>query len=264
MTYPEWASLAVNIDDLEYVPYPTIAQPKLNGIRAKWDHKEQLFISRQCKHWRPELLPGLYNKMKQFKDVSFDGELYCHRMSLQDINSRVSINALEPHEDVDKIDFHPFDIISTEKTTNRQKKLEQYPLSIVPYYHCSTDKDTYTLLDTIQRTGYEGLMVRLLGLPYIVGRSMATIKIKSWKYAAVTIIRCTIGEGKNSDRLGRFYCKLSSGKMVKVGGGHISDMERLHVWNNQAYYIGKKLNIRYRDLSNNDIPQHPQMISIPS
>jgi len=260
MNHPLWSMDAVNYDDVEWIPYPVIVQPKLNGVRAKWDSEKRLLISRQGKAWKRSLLPHIYERLEIHKTLSFDGELYNHKLSLQEINARVSINANEPHEDCEDIAFHVFDVIDHKlDTIKRQQLAEQLYSIIVPHFICANEEELMMRLNIFKSLGYEGMMIRLLGVPYRNGRTEALIKLKPWSHATATITGFIEGKGKLESSLGALKLQLENGVKCKVGGGNITEVERKHIWTNRTEYLSKKLTIRFRELSDNGIPLQPQI-----
>lgn len=264
MNLTNWASLAVNYDDMQHeIYFPVITQPKLNGIRAKWDHIEGVFVSRQGKVWKHKLFPHLYNKLELCPDVSFDGELYCHHMPFQDICARVSVNAVSAHPDVEKIDFFPFDIISSDDTISRQLLLEQSYPNIVPHTLAKSIEQLEQQLAGYIALGYEGLMIRISGCPYMPGRTKSLIKLKPWKYMTVKVTGMIEGKGKWANALGAINVKHEeSGVTFCVGGGNITEQRRAELWKLDKNLIGAVVVVAYRELSKSKIPLQPKITKI--
>lgn len=266
--YAPWSMDSTSIDDVDYIHFPVIVQPKLNGVRCCWNHKRRLLISRQNKVWRRELLPHIYKVCDIYTNFSWDGELYCHGMPFQDICARVSINANEPHEDVEKIGFYVFDEISKHDTVARQLLLEQLYPTIVPHFIAGNQKDLDEYLTQFLKLGYEGIMIRLAGVPYQVGRTKALIKVKPWIYDKVIIKDCKEGLGKFKGALGAFQVAVfhnehGTSRTFNVGGGNITEAQRAHIWTHKQQYYSKTLEIKYRELSNSGLPLQPQIVKLP-
>lgn len=249
---------AVNFDAVDFIPYPVIAQPKLNGVRAMWDGSQ--LVSRQCKLWNPAALPEIFEKLKEFSKrfpgIKLDGELYCHEIPFQDICKRVAINRIKPHADARCIEFVAFDIIDHKMSSkDRLLKLEDiyYP---TPAWELVLNQDQLNdALAHYVSIGYEGLMLRLLGQPYLVGRSQALIKLKPWKYFHVKIVGMKEGLGKYKGMIGAIQCELH-GKRFYVSGG-LSDADRVVYW--QKDIAGRPALIKCRELSKSGIPLQPQL-----
>lgn len=255
--------LAVNYDDAKFVPYPILAQPKLNGVRAKWDGER--LISRQNKLFKECVLPDLYAQLRTFSacypGVILDGELYTHGLPLQEIIERTAINRIGPHEGADDIGFHAFDIIAEDRADARLQKLAEIynPRYFVVPTLVDNESACMAYLKMIYELGYEGLILRQPQCPYINGRTEALIKLKPWQYASATVIGFSPGRDKYVGMLGALECRLQSGKTFKVSGG-LSDGLRTEIWNCQEKYIGRELSVRFRELSNGGIPLQPQIV----
>ena len=263
--YPTWAMCATPYDDLEFGPtYPIIAQPKLNGVRAKWDISHQLFITRQGKAIPERVLPHLYEKMRSNKDLfvcSLDGELYSNNLRFQDIAGIVSPNRAVAHEEHESINFHVFDLISDLDTLSRQNALVFYPVMRVPYATLYNENQLDIYLKSMVDSGYEGLMLRVPGCPYTIGRTKALIKLKPWKYGHARIIGFNKGKGKYVDTLGALAAEMLGQKYFNVSGG-LTDKQRKYIWIRQRKYIHQMIMIKYRELSRGGIPIQPQVVSL--
>lgn len=254
-----WAALAVPFDEVEWIHYPVLVQCKLNGIRARWDGRE--LITRQGKIWKRETLPFIYAKLEAWSKLSpgivLDGELYAHGAPFQAIESITAVNRQIPHEHHRLIDFHAFDIISDEPSERRQEKLSALYDPWVATSLVSSLKGVETFLHMVVEAGFEGLMIRALGVPYIPGRGESLIKLKPWKYANATIVGFKIGQGKYAGTLGAL--QLSWEGILFFASGGLSDETRNRIWNNRETWLSRGVVFKYRDTSNKGVPMFPQI-----
>jgi DNA ligase 1 len=259
-----WASLATQWDEVEYIHYPVMIQPKLNGTRAKWDG-EQL-ITRQNKVWKEETLPYLFTKLrhwsKLYPGVVLDGELYSHGCPWQTLEAITAVNRQAPHEYQHMIDFHAFDIIDAEPSERRQEKLSKIYDPWVAISLVTNEGMVMTHLHDVTEAGFEGVILRMLGCPYIPGRSEALVKLKPWKYGKGQICGFKEGLGKYAGMLGAFEVSWNGIKFFVSGG--LSDFQREMYWDEreQRKMTDDHIAFKYRDVSAKGIPLQPQIVTL--
>ena len=245
----------------EMVHLPCIVQPKLNGVRAKWDFINQCFISRSGK-LIPELcIPHLYEKMKSVDGFDLDGELFCQGMPLQDIKGILTQSRLETAPNAAMIDFHIFDIIQSDYCYRRLDKMQELYGNTTIQIVNSYIADSHEMLKTMDRIildkGYEGIMIRnRMGL-YVEGRSWNLMKLKPLIRIQVQITGFIEGYGKFGGKLGAFLVQWD-GKTFKIGGGNMSTAERKEWWEDRHQWLGKLIEIEYRELTIAGIPSQAQ------
>lgn len=256
----DWAMLAVNVDDTEF-DFPVIVQPKLNGIRACW--KDGKLFTRQGKVWKPEVLPHLYESLKDYKEI-LDGELYSHFLPLQEIAAISAVKRNHAHINHKQIHFCIFDLIDEKLSARerlaflRTKFACPYYSAIVPSHEVDNQKQLNDFTNHYVLThNYEGMVIRIPSATYIHGRTNALIKMKPWKHTKAEVVSLCSGKGKFSSSLGSIWCKLPNGKYVSVGGGEITEKQRQDIWNKTQKI--QMLMIRYRELSKSGIPLQPQI-----
>ncbi len=257
---PNWAMLAENYLEQDYLPFPLLAQPKLNGVRAKWCHVTKRFISRQCKVWPEHVLPHLYEKLNNLSpNVSLDGELYCHGLPFQTITGMVGVRRVLAHPEIKNIEYKVYDVIAAYSAYNR---LLAQPVNVIHTMLCSRDEVEEYLKNCVN-VGYEGCMLRYMHSPYIVGRTQCLLKYKPYQYAVVTIKDFIEGrpgvKGLLTDSLGALVVTMN-GKVFKVGGGSITHEKRKRIWEHKYLFINQQIHIRFTELSKAGIPLQPQIV----
>ena len=254
----------------KFTGYPCAVQPKLNGIRAVWLNGK--LYSRDGNEWAESRLPHIMLHLtKHFFAQGFDGELYCHGMSLQEINSRVAVKSIKPHPDVHSIHYHIFDIPSLHPFSGRSKFLEDLqltpPLVLVPTYTATNSDFLDTCHGFFKNAGYEGSMIRDLTAPYGFSgnctnkenRWPCLLKRKDWEDAECEIIGIVQGQnihGVPQELVGALELLHPNGASFTAGSG-LTDDQRIAFWNNPP--IGRSARIRYAWLSDGKKPIQPQV-----
>lgn len=264
------------------ITYPVYVQPKLNGIRALYQHGN--FQSRDGIPFPKGLLEHLARPLLETFDPSviLDGELYVHGWPLQRINAAVTPVRLQPTEDTLKVQYHIFDCIDfTKPFVDRLQIQHRIPLigkvQTVPTCWAEGQQQAeYLYADWVSR-GYEGMMYRLGDCPYTVpkergdsrygkwvGRSpflsnkdnrcWHLLKRKDWRDDEYVCIGLEEGEGKLEGTVGALICRVNTSDEVRVGSG-LTDSQRDFYWRNPP--IGKLIKVKYLCLSSDGIPLNP-------
>jgi DNA ligase-1 len=114
--------------------------------------------------------------------------------------------------------------------------------------HIMVDLDTAAGRDQLERyaqdnvkAGFEGIMIKEMGAPYICKRSTDWMKWKPVCDFDLTVIGIEEGTGKHEGRMGALVCcGIDDGKeiSVNVGSGY-TDEERQSYWDNKDSVIGR-------------------------
>lgn len=249
--------LAKDFEDQEAVHMPCIIQPKLNGVRAKWDPERRLFISRQGEVFNALAIPHLYDGYLNVT-TCLDGELYCHGMAFQDICGIVAIARTSAHPDHQKVQFWPFDVISSAPTEERLK----HHNIVVPWHHAGSIADIKYHHEQWIAQGFEGTMIRRLGVPYQAGRTADLLKLKKKHTASVTITGFEPGKGKFLGAVGAVWVDLNSKHHFKLGGGNISENQRRAMWQKRDEWLGRTISIEYCETATSGKPLKAQIKSL--
>ena len=254
----------------EKVSYPVYVQPKFNGIRMlSYNSKLQ---SRDQHFWSPEVLPHIFTQLKG-SPYAFDGELYRHGLSLQEINSRVAVKRLAAHDKVSSIMYYVFDLVANVSFHKRQqalaesKKRELYNPDIIHIVethlvHTAAEADYY--YKRFRDQGYEGMMYRVAMAPYGF-ESECGNKENRWDYllkrkhtmdSVATIIGFKEGLNSMEGMLGAFQLQLPSGAIFTAGSGLTIQQRQLY-WSMQDTLLGTTVAFSYEMLSDGGIPLKP-------
>lgn len=271
------------LDELKLRGETVVFQRKLDGyrIRLKVNKTDVAFYSSggdilpTFPHIERVIREGYEEFVRSYGISEFflDGEMYSHGIEggFNTISSacgtRVHITP-EKEELRGKMDFHLFDIISSEPYPVRYKML--YPFidgPVVLVNNTVIEKlDDETVQQHFERfvaEGYEGLMIRTLDQPYEFKRTKQLTKYKPFvdeEFQVVGFKKSITGE-----TLGSFECKMDDGTLIYPNPmGEIgTDAARLEIWNNREQYVGKWVNCRFMEYTidgegNKRVPRHPR------
>ena len=101
--------------------------------------------------------------------------------------------------------------------------------------------------DEYVRDGFEGAMVKFCDAPYKFGRGYEVMKLKAFHDVDLPIDGLLEGTGKHEGKLGSVVVNFN-GVDVQVGSG-FSDELRTAIWNDQASYIGRMIEVRYQEVT---------------
>lgn len=246
--------------------WPVIVQPKLDGERCRVLKKS----GNECKLLSSEgheilCLPHLSDAVGALPHGEYDGELYCHGMSLQQIHSIVS-RTKNIHPEAEKIQLHLFDIITPEPQFIRIEKLQRLDnfnktfIKIVDTNLCvSTMESLYDEYRNTLSRGYEGIVIRERLRPYIRKRSRFVMKFKPKKsdiYTIIGINEAISQYGTPKGQIGAFVCTDPEGNQFSVSAGNLTHQERRDLWKSREELIGKKLLVEYQTLTARGVPRH--------
>lgn len=169
--------IGVNLPDV------VIVDPKLDGVRSKFVRNE--FQSRNGVIFRA-IPQRIQNFMRGRGPV--DGEMYIHGVSLRKLNGLVN----KPEPDLTpRLGYHLFDLPIPRVPVEERKAMlvEMYDneearangIFVVPHYTIDSSR-IREYMDRFVQAQYEGIMIRILGTPYLFcnKRSYGLIKWKDF------------------------------------------------------------------------------------
>ena len=242
---------------------------KLNGIRStrfKDDFKSrQNKVQQGLNHIKDEL-----NQIEWLSEFVIDGEMV--RNNKDNIpdneNFRLTTSIMNSKSaDKSEIIYTIFDLIPTEEFIKGESslgfkdrlanyldrlrediiRLDLKSITVAPTYYTGTDHSKIEeLLTEIDGQGYEGLMC-LRDAYYKCKRHNGILKCKVFNTADCKIIGYEEGDGRLKGTLGSFVID-HKGNSVNVGSGY-SDIQREEFWNNRDSYIGRILEVKYKEES---------------
>ena len=241
-----------------------VSMPKLNGLRCMYI-PQRGFFSRDGKRWNDAVLAHI---IPPTTDYIIDGELYCHGMSLQKINSAVGVNRLEPGFDADYITFHAFDLVEPkfnaltrmlllEKILNDHKS-ETQAINLIEWEICKTRIELDDCYNDYISKGYEGQMLKSVFGSYMPQgtKERTTMNLQKRKAFLDAEFEC-IGrvistEGKCAGKLGALKFITSKGISFEVGTGFTDEEREEYITPN--YHFQRKATIKYLNLTDDGRP----------
>lgn len=250
------------------IKFPCYVQRKYDGTRCVAVPGAGLFSRNRKKY------PHMGHILEEIKSLPaslvLDGELFSKELTFQDIVGLVKRETLKPGdaEKQLKIELHVYDIISDAPYEDRKGRLEalfarfkfKY-LKMVATEVCESKEKVKEIHDRYVEDGYEGLMLRNKDGLYKVGqRSSDLQKFKMFEDSEYEITGFASGTGVEEGCV-IWECKTKSGQkfMCRPRG---TREERVELYENGKSYIGKMLNVRYQELSNDGIPRFPVGIGV--
>jgi DNA ligase-1 len=248
------------------ITFPCHTQPKLDGLRliAVVENGKARLYSRTRKEFKT--LPHIAEQVELFaavnglKDMLLDGEAYSDEYK-SDFNKIVSIiKRDEIHEDVEKIDYHIYDLpgrdmgfthrYETLRAYFEAAKLESIPNLVLVQTMVAKSFDRLKLqFEAFVEAGYEGLMARQSDSLYENKRSKGLIKYKAFQDDEFEIVGVQEGKGRLMGHAGSFVCKTKLGHIfnAKMKGEtqHLKD----YFENFESKCLGKFLTVQYFSLS---------------
>lgn len=255
---------------------PHFIQPKLDGVRclAYWKNDELVLMSRQNKRWTElnHIKEELVNIVPKTK--VFDGEIYVHGLTFQEISSLVkktqSINSLSKGEiHTTDLEYHVYDIFNKDFQTEPHSTRMSYlgtlnstsKIKYVPTFEVYADSEIEYYHKSYTEQGYEGAILRLNDGKYVTGgRSSSLLKIKSFMDKEFKIVGFTEGEGRFKGAV-TWVCQMESGVTFEcVPKGTMK--QKQNWFENGDKYIGEYLKVQFFDYTDGNIPRFPVGIGI--
>ena len=287
--------LSIDIKDAT-IKYPKLVSYKLDGIRFIV-HPLLGMVTRALKpipniRIREKFQPLLDIAIRD--NIIFDGEIYSHKLTFQQMISVVMTH--DTTVNVDKVKFHCFECVAEDTKNapfikrNADIKVllskETDLVMIVNQRIVNSKEEVDKLYRRALSDGYEGLILRSEKSPYKFGRSTLReeymLKVKPFKTFDSYIICVeqstkvdplvdkTINElgrsvtsKKKDDRIliekaSAFWVNYGFYK-VKVSLA-MTDEEKIEVWKNRKSYIGRMIEYRGMLVGSKDVPRHPTFI----
>ena len=261
------------LDQMKIKGKKIVVQFKLDGNRCsikKLPFQKPVMYSARSGDVMPVQLTHIIEDVESCcsddSEFILDGELYSNKFSFNKLNGmikRVTVN----EEDVlnrKHIKFHLYDAMLDEGYEIRKEFIKSFAsenIEIVPSHEIiATDENINKYLEEFLKNGYEGLMIRLLGLPYDHRRSWQLVKVKIFEDEEFELIG--MEEDKRGGFVGAFVVKDKDGIICKPGASGQSEEERSEMWLNQEKYIGKMATVCFFGRSEYNVPRFPKFKGI--
>lgn len=254
-----------DLKDLELEGKEIAIQPKLDGIRCIAVINENSCILYYRSGERISNLEhieyglkAIFNLLKENNEteIIIDGELLLLDYSFNKLNGLLNKkNKTELHNTVT---YNVFDIIQNKCFIERNlsKGLFNW-INIKPVpteYIIASEQLLKEKLNEYVSQGYEGLMIRELGVIYEGRRTTKLLKYKNWIDDEFEII--SINKEDIRDIAGSFTVKNKDGQTFNCSLS-FTLKKRAELLNNKSKYIGKFVNVKFFEYSENNIPRFP-------
>ena len=251
-----------------------LAQPKLDGMRCwvGWEHGEPILWSSEGNIIQG--VPHINYLLKQMWEKekgavpNYDGELYIHGWTFEDIISVCKRGGDNLHEKFVEMEFHIFDYKSREPQLERTNNLQRWydglaedvklNIKLVPTFAVTKDNlDDFLSLFVAQ--GYEGIIVRNPAAPYVEKRPWTILKWKPSKhdtYKIVQVDEAISSAGVPLGRVGSLVCQDRFGNTFSVGPGlGITLSDAADLWLHREELVGRYAQVYYQNLTERGVPR---------
>ena len=263
------------------ISFPAIVQRKYNGLRCMANWREDsnqnylpqpYLMSRGNKQYKVNHIEAELSKILPKKDA-LDGELYKHGMALAHINSFVK--KWRPIES-EVIEYHVYDypyingksLIQSkrlEALEKLSKKFKGTHIVFVESYEVNSWEEVEAYEKQFVEEGYEGAIVRDMNGTYEFGnRSDALLKVKTFKDDEFEVVGHDVEISNINGNEIRAVVWICKNKFKSPDGSYKTFEvrpkgtfeERAEMLNSVQDYIGKKLTVKYFELTPDNIPFH--------
>ena len=242
--------------------FPCFVQPKLDGTRCVGMPGNGLF-SRLRKSF-PHMEHILSELHQLPPEIILDGELYSSTLTFQEIVGLVKRETLRDGdaEKQRQIQFHVYDIIVDMPFHNRLANLKHLfqrhkfqHLVLVPTEICESEEKMKEKHAAYVLSGYEGIMLRTKLGVYKHSRSVDLLKYKEFLDDEYEVVGFEQGQGLEEGCV-IWVCKTAEEKTFHCRPRGTRE-SRSELFQNGADYIGKKLTVRFQELTDERIPRFP-------
>ena len=242
--------------------FPCYVQPKLDGTRAVGMPGKGTF-SRLRKTF-PHMEHILAEMAQLPEDLILDGELYTNELTFQEIVGLVKKETLKAGdaEKQLKIKYHVYDLITSHPYETRKEMLTALfarhrfqHLVLVPTNRCESEVQMKLQHNAYVADGFEGIMLRAPYGDYKHSRSADLLKYKEFFDAEYEVVGFKEGEGQEKGCV-LWMCRTEEGKTFHCRPRGTRE-SRMELFQNGGEYVGKKLTIRFQELTDEGLPRFP-------
>jgi ATP-dependent DNA ligase len=242
--------------------FPCFVQPKLDGTRCVGMPGNGLF-SRLRKSF-PHMEHILSELHQLPPEIILDGELYSSTLTFQEIVGLVKRETLRDGdaEKQRQIQFHVYDIVTDMPFQNRLANLKLLfqrhkfqHLVLVPTEVCESEEKMKEKHAAYVLSGYEGIMLRTKLGAYKHSRSVDLLKYKEFFDDEYEVVGFEQGQGLEEGCV-IWVCRTAEQKTFHCRPRGTRE-SRSELFQQGADYIGKKLTVRFQELTDEGIPRFP-------
>ena len=243
--------------------FPCLVQPKLDGTRCVAVPGKGLF-SRLRKTF-PHM-EHILSEINQLPPTTvLDGELYSTTLTFQEIVGLVKRETLKAGdaEKQKQIQFHVYDMIHEDmpfrqRFVNLQLLFKKYKfqhLVLVPTASCESEENMKEQHAEYVAAGYEGIMLRTRDGLYKHSRSVDLLKYKEFLDGEYEVVGAEQGQGLEEGCV-IWICRTAEGKTFHCRPRGTRE-SRSELFQKNEEYMGKRLTVRFQELTDEGIPRFP-------
>lgn len=241
------------------ITFPCFVQPKLDGIRGVYDPVSKEIYSREGNTFSH--LTHILDDLDGIT-VHLDGELYTSDLSFEDLKGLMTRKAYAP--EIRRLKFHVFDCIIKEVAFKdrleiiRGLSFGRPNVCCVDTIECAREDVDAALESSICR-GYEGIMLRNKEGFYVADKRSADLQ-KYKKFQDAEFVICGFKRENNSSAI-VWVCQTDCGREFAAKQAGVlqarspTDVEATKM-------IGKKLTVKYQELTAAGVPRFPVGICV--
>lgn len=250
--------------------YPAYIQPKLDGYRMLYNSKTQYCNSRQGKEFGIIRQTDLYKELLKINQdgIILDGELYLHNGIFEHLGilrkKKLSKNDIEK---INQIEYHVYDIVLPETCYEQRyqiliglfEKLDSQKIKLVLTKVINSEQELKNSHVEFVRDNYEGSIVRNKAGKYrCKARSSDLLKYKDFEDAEFKIVDFTFEKdtSKDNENLVVWICEIESGARFNIRPKGTRE-ERQELYKRGSEFIGSLLQVKYFELTENQVPRFP-------
>jgi ATP-dependent DNA ligase len=249
------------------IKFPCYVQPKLDGTRcvAVCGSDGGLYSRNRKKYHNLNHIKAVVASLPA--GLILDGELYSDELSFQEIVGLVKSEKLKADQVVKepKIQLWVYDIVDASAGFgDRYKRLQtlfaglgsESPLRLVETVECKASGEVKGHHDRYVEGGFEGVMLRNVAGKYDIGHRCKELqKYKEFEDAEYEVVGFAEGDGVEKGCV-IWRCKTEDGKefACRPRGTH---EERRALLTEGGSYVGKKLTVRFQELTTDGVPRFP-------
>ena len=243
--------------------FPCLVQPKLDGTRCIAVPGKGLFSRLRKSFPHMEHIVEEINLLPT--TVILDGELYSNTLTFQEIVGLVKRETLQAGdaEKQQQIQFHVYDMVHDEMSyqqrfVNLQMLFKKYKFKhivLVQTESCESEEKMKEKHAEYVAAGYEGIMLRAKQGIYKHSRSVDLLKYKEFLDDEYNVIGFEEGQGLEEGCV-IWVCQTPSGKTFHCRPRGTRE-SRCELFQQGADYVGKKLTVRFQELTDEGIPRFP-------
>ena len=249
------------------IKFPCYTQRKYDGTRCVAISGKGLFSRNKKRYPHLDHIVAEINKLPS--TIILDGELYSDTLTFQEIVGIVKRETLKEGDEKKQlqIKLHVYDIINKapyeERYANLQILFNKYKfqhLVLVKSDICESEEAMKELHAGYVAEGFEGLMLRNKTGLYKNSRAVDLQKFKEFFDGEFKIVAYKEGEGLEAGCV-IWVCEAENGLQFACRPRGTREA-RVELYSDGDKYVGKKLTVRYQEMTDSNVPRFPVGIAI--